>query len=410
MPTRFINDWWLSTQIATASTASEQNYYALTLNSELSLALDDFLCDLEAPNPAPVLAFDGWDIAPLSTEFTEEWQHILYIPSNDSYVIFAQDTGAGSIGRVSTSPDGITWTARTSPNVNNWNKPIYIPSKDLIVVATNSNLGGTGDNFVTSADRGVTWVAGTTGIIASVGNVPNLNNILWVESLGLYIATGFISTILWSADLVTWTEGTMAQPAFLGLPSVMAYAPALGLVVALDENQVAYTSTDGKIWTHNTLGAGFDNFYYDIAWSEPLGLFVGSTEHNEGTSELFVTSTDGVNWVKTSVGYTIVQHNAGQDTFQPGGQIEWDDFTSKFYALTIGDDNGNFTGQSLITPSVNLLTSVDGITWVIDDTVPSTHAFSYPVFGTRHYVGFAIKDATNMVMINRHSAIRRIPT
>jgi hypothetical protein len=408
MATKFINDWWLSTQIATESTEIEQNYYALTLNSELDLALTDFGCDLQGTGIAILPPFDGWDAAPTSTEFQEVWDNLLFMPGV-GYLASTQDANAGAIGNVSTSPDGITWTARTTPTANFWRKPIHIPSKGLVIVPTDADIGGVGDNFVTSADNGVTWVLGTTGVSPSLGKVPNITDIIWVEDFGLYIVTGDLQHILWSTDLITWTEGTMAQPAFNGHPSVITYAPALGLAVCLDSFGVAYTSADGKVWTHTTLGTSFEIFYNDIAWSEPLGLFVASIEHHEGVNELFVTSTDGVSWTQTPIGIPIVQHNDGQDTFLPGGQVEWDDFTNKFYALTKGDDNGSSSGQSLITPSMNLLTSVDGFTWVIDTTVPGTHDFSYPVFGTAHFVAFAIKDATNMVMINRHSAIHRIP-
>jgi hypothetical protein len=172
-----------------------------------------------------------------------------------------------------------------------------------------------------------------------------------------------------------------------------------------------YTSTDGMVWTWQNLASfAWDSNWSHIAWSPTLGLFVAQGEHHENftQTEMFMSSEDGVTWTIRPLGIALTNHNDPvTNTFLPAFGLKWDDNTSKFYALTEADNNAG-NGTSLVTPSMLLLTSSDGINWAIDTTVPSTHALAYPVFGTKEYRDIAFKDANNMAMVNMHSVTYKI--
>jgi hypothetical protein len=58
-----------------------------------------------------------------------------------------------------TSPDGITWTSRTSAADIAWNALCWAPQRELLVAVATS--GGTGNRIMTSAD-GITWTLRST--------------------------------------------------------------------------------------------------------------------------------------------------------------------------------------------------------------------------------------------------------
>lgn len=404
--TFFLNDAWLSEEISTESTDIEQNYYALADTDTLVVALADFSACLNASVVTdPVVEFDGWEVVTIPTAEAQQWQNIMY-HSNIGYFATVGDAGAGAIGNAMTSPDGKVWTLLTTPTNNFWFKPIYIPSKDLIVVPT---VSGGGTNFLTSDDHGVTWVEGDTGL-----GDPSLATIVWEESKSLYLATTFDSRIITSPDLVTtWSEATNS-PGFFDDPTDIAYAPFLDLFCAVSFYGDVYTSSDGLSWTAEKLhiSPSWDSAFIKTTWSEPLKLFVAQGEHhsNWNNPHMFITSPDGVNWTQRPLepGIVLEQFWEGDPpTFLPAITVYWDDFTNLFYALTQGDDGGG--SGSLVLPSMYLLTSPDGIIWTIDTTVPNTHDLPYPLFGNKAYTDLAIKDANNMVMINKATIVRRVP-
>lgn len=404
--TLFLNDYWLST-LCTPNTDTEQNYFPLVDNSELAASLNDFTACLNATVVTnPPVEFDGWETVIIPTEDSQQWLWAMY-HDDIGYFVACGDAFNSASGNAITSPDGLVWTIRATPTADFWWKPIYVPSAGLIIIPTDHDSDRT-TNFLTSDDGGASYVEGTTGFSVDHGEVPTLTGIVWVEELGLYFAWGHFGAILSSPDLITWTDGILIGP-YWDTTNQIAYSPTLGRVVAVGTFGIFFYSSDGLTWTFNDVGVGFDIFYGGLAWSPTLALFVASPEYHEDYSEKFITSPDGINWTQSPLGIPVTQHVDGQIEFLPAGPIEWDDHTSRFYTLTKGDDNGNFSGQSLVTPSMFLLTSPDGINWTIDTTVPNTHDYSYPIFGTYRYQDFAIKDASNMILVNTAMIIRRIP-
>jgi hypothetical protein len=134
-----------------------------------------------------------------------------------------------------TSPDGITWTIRTSAADNSWRDITF--GNGLFVAVASS---GTGNRVMTSPD-GITWTSRTSAADNDWRSVTYGN--------GLFVAVA--------------TTGT--------------------------GNRVM-TSPDGITWTIRTSAA--DNNWWNVSYGE--GLFVAYA--SSGTNNRVMTSPDGINW------------------------------------------------------------------------------------------------------------------
>jgi len=103
-----------------------------------------------------------WTIRSTPTAAEEDWRSVAYGTVNGTGLFVAvSSTGTGN--RVMTSPDGITWTSRTSAADNQWRSVIY--GNGLFVAVSdngtgNSIVGSIADRVMTSPD-GITWNART---------------------------------------------------------------------------------------------------------------------------------------------------------------------------------------------------------------------------------------------------------
>lgn len=70
---------------------------------------------------------------------------------SEDLTLFAASASSGTGNRIMTSPDGITWTSRTSAADNNWAKMVFANGYFVTV-----GQSGTGDRVMVSSD-GVTW-------------------------------------------------------------------------------------------------------------------------------------------------------------------------------------------------------------------------------------------------------------
>jgi len=393
MPTRyFLEEDYLESKIASPVTeANPQNYFHLELNSELDVALVDFANCLDSTIVTDPVSHEDWSIADIPVQYVHNWKKVIYAPGI-GYVAIALDSQISAPGMVMTSTDGTAWTLRTTPDgsLRKWENVIYVASKNLLVAVTQTRGGF---NLVTSSD-GITWTVGKTS-----GTVPSLIDIVWSEAKSLYVVVaGFSFGMKSSPDLITWTDAVVSP--YLDSPTCVTYSPALGIFCAIDFYGISYTSSDGINWTFTQLGGGnWDSNWFEIEWSDTLGIFLAQGElHGNFTNpHPYITSPDGIVWTQRPLGIALTQHDAGADTFLPVYGLRWDTFTSKFYSITSGDNN--FSG-SLMTPSMYVLTSPDGIAWTIDATAPGTHEFTYPVFLNSKFRDMAFMDATNRIILS----------
>jgi hypothetical protein len=180
-----------------------------------------------------------------------------------------------------TSPDGITWTTRTSAANNEWYSVCWSPELGLFVAVA---ITGTGNRVMTSPD-GITWTTRTS----AVNN--QWRSVCWSPELGLFVAVATSGTgnrVMTSPDGITWTART--SPADNEWFSV-CWSPELGLFVAVAASGTGnrvMTSPDGITWTIRTSAA--DNQWLSVCWSAKQGIFVCVAA--TGTSNRVSTSRD----------------------------------------------------------------------------------------------------------------------
>ena len=241
------------------------------------------------------------------------WQSVTY--GNGLFVAVSFD----GTNRVMTSPDGITWTARSAPS-SQWQSVTY-GNGQFVAVAYYGAY-----RVMTSPD-GITW----TGRFAAEANS-------WYSvsyGNGLFVAVSFDGTnrVMTSPDGVTWTAQTAAAA---NQWFSVTYGNGKFVAVANDGTNRVMTSPDGVTWTAQTAAAA--NRWMAVTYGN--GKFVAVA--NDGTNRV-MTSPDGVTWT-------------ARTAYEDG-----------WMAVTYG--NGNFVAVSY----QKVMISTDGTTWVRRPTAASNN-------------------------------------
>lgn len=213
----------------------------------------------------------------LSTSDFENYDEISY-PIND--ICYANDlfVGVGNSGTIITSPDGVTWTERTSGVNNELNKICY--ANNLFVAV------GANGTIITSPD-GETWTQRTSGV---EGLFPNtIKSVVYCSLFNLFVACGEFTKILTSPDGVTWSEIDFTDVGF-SYKNCAYYCDELSFILVAGEASQIYTSNDGLDWI-SLRDASNDDFSY-IIYDERKRQFISS-----GLGGI-KTSPDGITWTK----------------------------------------------------------------------------------------------------------------
>lgn len=149
-------------------------------------------------------------------------------------------------------------------------------------------------NAVATSPDGITWTGRTTGATNSY------TGICWAPSLGLFVAvgtdsSGFITLIYTSPDGITWTQRYTSGTPLLN--SCCSNAAGT-VVVACGTSGLLLSSTNGTSWTSRTSGFGTDNIS-QVAWNGTLFVAVG------GAGKI-ATSPDGITWTLRTSGTSNV--------------------------------------------------------------------------------------------------------
>lgn len=211
--------------------------------------------------------------------------------------LFVMILTSGTLNRVRTSTDGITWTARTTPVDNFWTSVTY--GNGLFVAVSST---GTSNRIMTSPD-GVTWTA-------RINPEDNTwKDVVYGNGLFVAISDDGTNRVMTSTDGVTWT----ARSAPLRTWSSIAYKN--GLFVACNggsTNNIMYSS-DGISWTEISIsGSGWNV----IESSDRYFVVVG---FGPTSSRKIAYSEDGITWATgsspydTSTGYVGLAY--GNNTF-----------------------------------------------------------------------------------------------
>ncbi len=132
----------------------------------------------------------------------------------------------GDAGKIATSPDGVTWTARTS-GTSQFLYSVRLVNGVLMAVGSNGTI--------LSSTDGINWTARTSGVTAILYDVT--------YGAGLYVVVGGGGVILTSANLSTWTPRTSGTSQDL---SAVTYSTSGFLAVG--GSGTARISTAGTSW------------------------------------------------------------------------------------------------------------------------------------------------------------------
>ena len=209
------------------------------------------------------------------------WYSVCWSPELNLFVAVA--AGGTTTNKVMVSSNGTTWTSKAaSDNTYQWVSVCWSGELGIFVSVSNS---GTGERVMTSPD-GNTWTARTSA------SDSDWRSVCWSDEKNLFVAVGGSGGVMTSADGTTWTTRTAA--ASLTWNSV-CWAPELGIFVAVavsgTGNRVM-TSSDGTTWTSRTTPV--DNAWRSVCWARELGLLVAVS--SDGTGNRIMTSTNGSTW------------------------------------------------------------------------------------------------------------------
>ncbi len=183
----------------------------------------------------------------------------------DRFVAVGKDTTGP---KFLTSPDGVTWSAQTIP-ADGYLSAVTWGGSQFVAVGTQGQPRRPLPLIVTSPD-GVMWTERSPPASAE-----SLEGVAWSGERFVAVGTG---TILTSPDGVTWSAQSSPTHSLL---SAVTWSGSQFVAVG----PVIMTSPDGMIWT---IRRGGDNFF-DAAWSGTRFVAIGFRHRGS-----FATTTEGL--------------------------------------------------------------------------------------------------------------------
>jgi hypothetical protein len=271
---------------------------------------------------------------------TSSWVRVLWAPAPISLFVAASDDNPVVIA---TSPDGVTWTQRTSSGLVS-NAAGMVCANGLITIFVGSQY----DRTLTSPD-GIVWTLNTTTCANPRAGGPTV----WAASLSKYLSCDSAShgdgPFFTSTDGVAWIDRGNSGLGAITLAS-MCWSPDLGLAVGVANNTVVYSS-DGITWANGTApaGTGGTSNARCVIWVRELGLFVQSGAFVGGGGYGIATSPDAINWT--------IQTTPSIGAYGPFG-VAWSD--ARQLLIAVCSHNTTWTTA--------IWTSPDGINWTQQTT------------------------------------------
>jgi hypothetical protein len=301
------------------------------------------------------------------------WQDIAW---SAELGLFATVSNAGGTTQVQTSPDGITWTARTtSGSAGYWCGICWAAELGLfVIVSNNGNIASI--NLIMTSPDGITWSQQTAP------SSQNLYGICWSPELSILVASGNTNTLLTSSNGTSWSSTTNTGHTILK----MCWAAELSLFVGVEYSNASYGfaySSNGTTWTG--VASRTNELWWGICWSPELYLFVAVSATSSANP--IATSPDGINWTSRSTPFTTSMFN-----------VIWSPELSLFVA----------------SGSTYIFTSSDGINWITrySSFTSASYTCWSPELSMLCFVlnGSSNALTTNPVLSNSKSAVLANPS
>jgi len=210
------------------------------------------------------------------------------------YAVTAYGSGTTSgtfQSQVATSADGITWSAVALPTGPVARGITYGGGLWVVPAERNGSDSANTQNILTSPD-GVTWTPRTTGA-GTLWKVAHTT----AGSANLYVAGGLTtnspagSNIAYSSDAITWSRTNIG-----GADARVNYVTAGNgvFIAATQTGGQVYRSTNGQTWSTVTLpGTISINFIVGLVYAG--GEFIAAVQVDGGAARIY-TSPDGSAW------------------------------------------------------------------------------------------------------------------
>lgn len=272
----------------------------------------------------------------------------------------AQAAQAAAEGVVATIPDG-TINDTTTSTTDVWSSQKVstqlAAKQDVLVSGTNIKTFG-GQSLLGSGNivPPESWQVGDVIQTARTLSAPD-----WLPCDGSAYLQSSYAGLYAELGLLGNAASDWKFPSNLGAINQSAYYAAYGngIVVAIQAAggfTWAYVSTDGFNWTAVSLASFLPTNKYARRIAFGNGVFVIATGDTQpGSSEICLTSTDGITWTKRTVG----TYTASASVF----------FVNNLFILTTDNSGGNY-------PRSQIFTSPDGVTWT--NRTPGTFSGSSP--------------------------------
>lgn len=269
---------------------------------------------------------------------------------------------------VMTSPDGITWTWRSSPADNSWRSITY--GNGLFVAVS---FGG--DQRLMTSPDGINW---------TLRNCPTSGWGSIIYANGMFVALSG-TDIMISGEIVDPEDKVkLYTPGYYWTPTKVygrlnftgAVAYGNGMFVAISQYTDSHkilTSIDGNNWI--VRDNPYPGNWNDITYGNGLFVAVGGSS-GSGYPNI-MTSEDGINWITQTA-----------------------PFDTQWISITFG--NGLFVAGCYVDSGRGIMTSPDGINWTLGSTISIPGTIRSIVYGNGKYIavirGNNAQTISNLIM------------
>ena len=280
-----------------------------------------------------------WTIRTTASTGTQaiNWNNVVWSPDLALLVAVGQDNAGSALTNLAmTSPDGVTWTMHAAPAGSPadvvWYGLAWSPSVGLLVATGVSPTSASGTHVMTSPD-GATWTGRTSPADSGGGFVE----VVWSPDWLLFAAVSDVpatTSVMTSPDGVTWTTRTLGSTgqwfALAWIP-VFSIALGLGFGATYGGTNQKLTSTNGTAWSVGSF-SGFSpatQTWRSIAYAPALlrAVAVANTAAGDGA----IATSDGVFTPTSSLQITTGSSAGGggftdvSDATLAAGQVLTDD-------------------------------------------------------------------------------------
>ena len=169
-----------------------------------------------------------------------------YSETLDIFVIVGND------GVILTSPDGTTWTSRTSGENSKLNDVSYFEDMQIFIIV--------GSYCILKSEDGINW-----NEVQHISN-PSMQSVTYSKPLGLFVAVG--KYIYTSPDGVNWTLQITMQNTL----SDVVYSENLNIFLAVCLDGSIYTSPEGVNWNEELPCVSTE--LHSVCFSDKENVFV----------------------------------------------------------------------------------------------------------------------------------------